>query len=206
VNSEPSSKMLRSGSSELSTDQAMSGACQARHKVTRKIEFRTSPRKRGGDSLNTVRNKLKKIEKQYLVAKDCQPEDKTNHVLPDTEDMETDQEVLGRRAKQIELGKNTLDYDKYVQLVQRVERKDFMPRTPNKYKKYGRRRWDGAVRTWKQQIHTTITGLEEAHDETTHSQDEDWKVKDRLGCSWAEEVEEELSKVAVTGGGGDSSA
>ena len=45
VNSEPSSKMLRSDSSELSTDQAMSGAGQARHKVTRKIEFRTSPRK-----------------------------------------------------------------------------------------------------------------------------------------------------------------
>jgi hypothetical protein len=34
----------------------------------------------------------------------------------------------------------------------------------NKYKKYGRRRWDGAVRTWKQQIHTTITGLEEVRE------------------------------------------
>jgi len=193
--------MLRSDSSELSSDQARGGAGQGRHKVTRKIEFRTSPRKRGGDSLNTVRNKLKKTEKQHLVTKDNQPEAKTNHVLPNTEDMETDQAVLGRRAKQIELGKNTLDYDKYVKLVQRVERNDFMPRTPNKYKKYGRRRWDGAVRTWKQQIHTTITGLEEGH-ETTHSQEQDWKLEDRLGCSWAEEVEEELSKVAVAGGGG----
>ena len=58
--------------------------------------FETILLQRGGDSLNTVRNKLKKTEKQYLVAKDCQPEAKTNHVLPDTEDMETDQEVLGR--------------------------------------------------------------------------------------------------------------
>ena len=41
-------------------------------------------------------------------------------------------------------------------------------RTPNKYKKYGRRRWDGAVRTWKQQIHSTITGLEEVRE---HGQD-----------------------------------
>ena len=42
-----------------------------------------------------TRNKLKKTKKQHLVAKDCQPEAKINHV-PDTEDMETDQEVLGR--------------------------------------------------------------------------------------------------------------
>ena len=89
-----------------------------------------------------------------------------------------------------------MDYDKYVKLVQRVERKDFMPRTPNKYKRYTRRRWDGAVRTWKQQIHNTITGLEEAC-ETVHSQEDDWKLEDTPGCSWAEEVEAELSKVTV---------
>ena len=45
MNSEPSSEMLRSDSSELSTDQAKSGAGQGRHKAARKIEFRTSPRK-----------------------------------------------------------------------------------------------------------------------------------------------------------------
>ena len=81
MNSEPSSEML---SRELCSTQAKSRAGQARHKA----EFRTSPRKRGGDSLNTVRIKLKKTEKQSLVAKDYQPEVKTKHA----EDMETDQE------------------------------------------------------------------------------------------------------------------
>ena len=46
MNSAPKSEMLRSDSSELRTEQAMSGeGGQGRHKAARKIEFRTSPRK-----------------------------------------------------------------------------------------------------------------------------------------------------------------
>ena len=68
--------------------------------------------------------------------------------------------VALRREKQIAYGKNTVDYDKYTELVKRAERKDRMPRTPNKNKKYSRRQWDGLVKNWKQQIHSTVNQLE----------------------------------------------
>jgi hypothetical protein len=68
------------------------------------------------------------------------------NLLPKFDNMETDNDVLkrlktylkiksiqfgftfDRRDKQIEFGKNTVDYDKYVEVVKKVDRKDFMPR------------------------------------------------------------------------------
>eukprot|EP00092_Neocalanus_flemingeri_P039410 GFUD01042909.1.p1 GENE.GFUD01042909.1~~GFUD01042909.1.p1 ORF type:complete len:110 (+),score=34.01 GFUD01042909.1:208-537(+) len=74
--------------------------------------------------------------------------------------METDQDALNRKEKQLAYGKNTMDYDKYAKLVRKEDRKDRMPRTPEGNRKYSRRKWDGLVKTWKQQIHATITALE----------------------------------------------
>jgi len=66
---------------------------------------------------------------------------------------ETDPVVLARRQKEIDYGKNTIGYDRYVQLVPKETRTHEHPRTPPKYIKYSRRGWDGMVRLWRKQLH-----------------------------------------------------
>ncbi|XP_074642781.1 uncharacterized protein LOC141899996 isoform X2 [Tubulanus polymorphus] len=71
----------------------------------------------------------------------------------DCTEIEGDEAVLARRQKQIDYGKNTEDYHRYVEVVKKDERKKCMPKTPCKYQKYSRRGWDGLVRSWKKKIH-----------------------------------------------------
>ncbi|KAL0123862.1 hypothetical protein PUN28_006004 [Cardiocondyla obscurior] len=66
---------------------------------------------------------------------------------------ETDPAVLARRQKEIDYGKNTIGYDRYIQLIPKEARTREHPRTPPKYIKYSRRGWDGMVRLWRKQLH-----------------------------------------------------
>ena len=75
-------------------------------------------------------------------------------VIPDDPTLrEEDATVLSRRQKQIDFGKNTKAYAKYVAEVRKDERTAEMPWTPNKYQKTSRRSFDTQVKLWKLAVH-----------------------------------------------------
>lgn len=66
---------------------------------------------------------------------------------------ETSAEILCRRQKQIDYGKNTLEYSRYARAIPRFTRKLEDPRTPPKHVKCSRRSWDSQVRIWRLKLH-----------------------------------------------------
>ncbi|XP_034244447.1 uncharacterized protein LOC117647066 [Thrips palmi] len=82
------------------------------------------------------------------------PTNKTNSPKPRGKlQYEKDKETLSRRQKQIEYGKNTLGYQRYIQLVPREKREKRHPKTPPRHLRYSRRAWDGLVKVWRQKLH-----------------------------------------------------
>jgi len=77
---------------------------------------------------------------------------KTSPPLIDLEP-ETDSSIISRREKQIEYGKSTPAYERYINQVPKNARTFKMPHTPEKTKKYSRRQFDGMVKIWKIKIH-----------------------------------------------------
>ena len=71
-----------------------------------------------------------------------------------------EQDMLERRQKNIDYGKNTLAYEHYIAQVPKAERPPYLPQTPNKNSvkpKFSRRQWDGAIKAWKIAIHSWYT-------------------------------------------------
>lgn len=67
--------------------------------------------------------------------------------------LETNCDVLRKRQKQINYGKLTAEYQRYVLEIKKHKRKPFHPRTPNKFVKCSRRRFDGQVKKWRKLLH-----------------------------------------------------
>jgi len=72
---------------------------------------------------------------------------------PSANEYETDQNVITRREKQIEYGKNTQAYQRYIAQVPKNERSTGMPITPCKNLTYSRRQFDGLIKHWKLRVH-----------------------------------------------------
>ncbi|CAB3366023.1 Hypothetical predicted protein [Cloeon dipterum] len=69
------------------------------------------------------------------------------------DELETDPLILSRRDKQIDYGKNTEGYRRYIEMVPKPKRTPNHPHTPPRDMKNSRRGWDGCIRKWRQQLH-----------------------------------------------------
>jgi len=183
-------------------DESLSGS-SAHNRLDRSWSYRTENRLDRNSRLNKRESPRKKFRNDDLRTKikktldDDRNRNEENGPIVEFRvpnpkkklEMETDEDVLNRREKQISYGKNTVSYDRYISLIPKSSRTDRMPRTPNKMRKYSRRQWDGLIKKWKQDIHKIVAGFEDAE---AHCE-EDFMSTGRLSSigSWADEVEQE---------------
>lgn len=102
-------------------------------------------------------------------------------------DLESDPEILERRNRDITYGKSTENYMVYRDKIPREDRSRSMPRTPDKYQKMSRRRWDGQIKSWKLNIHKLVNDLDDAESgQIDISNAQTLVIED-----WAEHMEQE---------------
>ncbi|KAL5036621.1 hypothetical protein BDV3_005807 [Batrachochytrium dendrobatidis] len=60
---------------------------------------------------------------------------------------------LEQRQKQIDYGKNTVGYRRYLECVPKNKRQRGDPETPERHSKCSKRAWDAHVRSWRRRLH-----------------------------------------------------
>lgn len=64
-----------------------------------------------------------------------------------------DEHRLQKRQKQIDFGKNTLAYGRYIDAVKREDRTKEDPNTPDKFQACSTRSWVGQIKIWRRKLH-----------------------------------------------------
>lgn len=174
-----SGRMTEEAGSSSSSGGGGGGLGRSWTRAEERLALRTRQNKRSRD-VTDLRNKLK-LSQGGPIIEEC------NFVKPEPRpvvEREQDPVVLERRTKQIDYGKNTLDYERYSTRIRREDRANNMPRTPNKHRKYSRRQWDGLVKSWKQSVHRigqTLIKTEEPFEVGSWSEECDMEFPDLTG-------------------------
>jgi len=66
---------------------------------------------------------------------------------------ESNEQRLTARQKQIDIGKNTVGYQRYRELLPKSKRSKSDPQTPSKHQVCSKRSWDGQIRKWRRELH-----------------------------------------------------
>ncbi|GAQ79607.1 hypothetical protein KFL_000340100 [Klebsormidium nitens] len=66
---------------------------------------------------------------------------------------ETDAHRLAQRQKQIDFGKNTLGYERYLEVTPKAKRQKGDPTTPRIHQVCSKRSWDGQIKKWRRFLH-----------------------------------------------------
>ncbi|XP_022917486.1 histone RNA hairpin-binding protein [Onthophagus taurus] len=138
--------------------------------------------------ISVKRNLLKrKNESSKRTASECDSEIgvspvKRAHVEKHTtiskRQIESDPEVLRRRQKQIDYGKNTIGYERYITEIPKHSRGQNDPQTPDKHRKYSRRGWDGLIKQWRLRLHRFDPSDDEDDDEDDEIKKEKIDIKE----------------------------
>lgn len=89
-----------------------------------------------------VEKYIEKVSEKYEIDKDRL-----------TKSLETEAETLRKRQKRINFGKVTEEYQRYIIELPHKSREPFHPRTPNKFRKCSRRKFDGLIKKWRKLLH-----------------------------------------------------
>lgn len=60
---------------------------------------------------------------------------------------------LQQRQKQVDIGKNTPEYQYYIYTVPKEQRRKGDPQTPDKFQDISKRNWEGQVKAWRRKLH-----------------------------------------------------
>jgi hypothetical protein len=92
---------------------------------------------------------------------------------------------LAQRQKQIDYGKKTVGYERYMSMVPKDKRESGQPITPRKDQRCSKRSWDGQVRKWRRDLHRWDPEDEKELERWTRL------VREKFGDDIEEEVDEE---------------